>query len=432
MAFKKIFSLLIIVYNSNTIIYSDHIIYNTNGAPLTEELFNNIKSTVLDLYEFPMALNNPNYNPNGNETEIIESMLQRYKNEQNQLDLHVRWIPSTLYDLFRYKYSKNIHDEYNVNNIIQETFIHNPQATYETEADYYLRIAEPLIHFFDRKINQEYDIFFKGYKSSDAIEPTIIQTITTEINQHIQNPHYALFYRGKASLKDFNTEDAFNLGLFKEYSTYCLNATGKETQRPEMLSYGISLLSGSRENEGTCPLLYALCICSKKGFHANADLYILPIPKKFFTKKTSFWWVNNMYDAHKSFYGNDSQFHPRRKAITTFAIMEKSFKIENQFTQDDPRVLLHKELEEALMITYKAKIYLLKNAIGLTKFTKKKIRRAQEHFAKGSVYGPILLKIKNYWPSLLRYKDQILFILNKVYALRLNYNKIFRNTRIYF
>lgn len=415
-------------------VYGAHLIYYNDGRLINKDQFNSIKTTVLDKYEFPKALENKDYDPDADETIVIQGALDSQfnnsvKKTENTLDknnqsatLHVRWVPDTLYDLFRYKYSQNEHDEHYVNDVLNKTLMEFPQNNIESDADYYIRIAEPLINFLIQDCVTRCDSFFKYYKSQDAFEPTIKKAIVVEVDQHKRNPQSVLLYRGRGSLKDFDTNDAYQVGLYGKYAPYCLHAVGKKSIYPEMISYGASLLSNIKHCGGACPLVYALSITSNKGFHADADLYVLPVLKKNFMKsKSCFWFINQKYDGHQNFYGNCTRFHPRKKAITTEYIIQNIGIIEHEFTPDDERVMIFDSMDTALTALHNARLYLLHHAIGITDYTKSNIIEAQKQYAKGKFFHNYLFFSIGYCNSLIGYKEKTWFIenLNKIGSLPL-------------
>jgi hypothetical protein len=222
----------------------------------------------------------------------------------------LQWIPDTFYDLFRYKYSENYltsSDEYKINNIINEFLKENSKNINESDIDYYNRITEPLAQFCAKNLIE---------KSKKKVAKNIIHdTIRIELDQHTKKPNNALLYRGNGSLKDFNVQNAYDLGKNGK-NAECSEL--KTQYPPEMLSYGISLLSNSKMGGSECPLSFTfynnLFIFDKT---KEPDLQITSIPKKEFIQNKGHWFVNDEYDNHKSFHGYGTTFHPRRKAITT-------------------------------------------------------------------------------------------------------------------
>lgn len=426
--------LLFLLIQSILVLYTNlegaHLIYYTDGHCINEAQFNHIKEHILNNYEFPKALANKDYNPEADETALIQEALNTQYHDlrdtiatNNQsATLHVRWVPDTLYDLFRYKYSQNENDEHCVNNEFNDVLRNNPQHSIESDTDYYIRLAEPLINFLLQDCDAKYDALFKCYKSQDAIELTIKQTIVVEVDQHKNNPQSVLLYRGRGSLKDFNADQACTLALYGKYAPYCLHAVGKKSIYPEMLSFGISLLSNIKHSGGACPLIYALCVKSDKGFHADADLYVVPVLKKIFMKsKNCFWFINQKYDGHQNFYGDDTRFHPRRKGITTEYIMQNIDIIEGEFKADDERVMLYKNMDDAVTALHHARTYLLHNAIGVTDYTTSKIAAAKNQYSKGKRLHNSLFLCLGYCNSLIGYEEKTWFInnLNKISLLPL-------------
>lgn len=59
-----------------------HVISNVDGSPVSQTQFNEIKTEILRPNEFPTALKNPDYNPDADETKVIQQKLdEKYTND---------------------------------------------------------------------------------------------------------------------------------------------------------------------------------------------------------------------------------------------------------------------------------------------------------------------------------------------------------------
>jgi hypothetical protein len=393
---------------NNSTVPAGHIIYNVDGSPVSESQFNDIKKDILLPNEFPTALKNPDYNPEAIETKVIQKKLDA-KSSQNMYEkcldpfnehyLFVeqktiaKLIPDTLHDLFRYKYSDNENDEHKINQIIGNYLVQNPKNKSESDLNYYARIAEPLINFFSINFMYRNKELFKEHseEEKEIVKKTVRDTINIELNQYAKHPNHALLYRGNGSLKDFDENDAYDIGR-KGKSAQCCKA--KTQSNAEMLSYGISLLSDGILG-GSCPFYHAF----KKKFQDKTtktsvlepDLQIISIPKKDFIQNKGLWFVNSKYDHHLSFHSTATRFHPRKKAITTTTNLKGQY-IEGQFTQGNKRIQEFKTMNEARDKYAKAKEYHINNTIGVTPYTQSKIEAAKNAYKKGIADRTIQVK----------------------------------------
>lgn len=396
-----------------------HVISNIDGSPVSQTQFNEIKAEILRPNEFPTALKNPDYNPDADETKVIQQKLdEKYANDLNNKLLdpfneyslpeakqsHVQWVPDTFYDLFRYQYSSDKHDEYKVNDIIHTYISKHPKKIDETQSAYYARITKPLIDFCAKDIMEKNSNFFKGHTQKD-FETVIQNTINTELALHTQNPTNALLYRGNGSHKDFDTHDFYDIGK-NEQNAFCIKDNLKEST--EMLSYGISLLSNTKQGCGGSPFFYTFRTFkdpkNSNNLISRQDLQITVVPKKEFQKTESPWFVNKKYDSHQSFHTYGVKFHPRRKTFTTFENLLKNPYVEDGFKKGDPRIKEYEKVDEACKNYKDAKVYQLFNTVGVTEYTNNKIEEAKSAYAKG--ISDHNASWSNYIYSLLGYKTK--------------------------
>lgn len=398
-----------------------HIISNIDGSPVSQGQFDEIKTEILTPNEFPTALVNPNYNPDADETKVIQKKLdEKYSNDLYKSRLYdpfgdhnqelvkktkVSWIPQTLHDLFAFKYSESKYDEHVVNQKINTAVTESLQQPNEADATYYKRLATPFVEEPFLKICDISPDRFFYHKNLQEIHKNSIQAINNTIEQetvlHKEKPDHVFLYRGHGAADDFNKSSAKDVGKKGIKSLYADEMAHRFYWGiPAALSYGLSLLSNAKKDTGEIPFEYAFlpryifsrhsgnwdstrtrknANCDKKYKH-QGNLQLLPVKKADFNKPEGLWYVNPKYGYFASMYAGGVTFHPRAKG---HSYQEHAKNELHGSLQDGLRYTIHSTAQQAYQKLVELKKYQIHNAIGATDYTKHKIEEAQKAYQKG-------------------------------------------------
>ncbi|QQR54249.1 hypothetical protein IPH25_00280 [bacterium] len=379
---------------------AEHVFYrkgeNDEAVPLDKKEYEKV-AEVVDQYQWPTAIRNPDYNPDVDETKVIQEKL-----DQQFPGVKATWVSDTLFDAVDYvtHLNKDIAQNYSSKVVVNKAVIDTLGKDLQK-----IEMLDPQQkkELFKKHVSNQVELSHYSTTHKNKVIPLLHKTIDVEVDLKYADSSKTLFFRGYTKGIDFNKNDSYDIVTKQSESMYARTLAGEnETHKKTnivprnimgkgaaSISFGDRMLSNIYYG-GECPAYYVALLNDPQVGNRG---FALPISKKsLMINNNQLFALGNDMDDKYSFtlnhtlrppYKKGSGFHPRAKAHVSDQRQDINAQQYEGFTRTDNRVMVHQTQQEARQAYADYFKYTLDHAIPLTPETTDDLKKAKKAFSVG-------------------------------------------------